>query len=339
MRVLAMLHLYTPVHNAGAELMIHPMLRALVRRGHQVDVVLSREHREIPTQYVHDGVTVFPRRGKGDPLLWFTDPARRPDLVVTHLENTERASVLGEQYNVPVVHVLHNTFGATKNALTRMPALAVVNSAWMAEDITAWWLWARGARPMPPVMILRPPVLAEEYTTTPGSRITLINLCAEKGAHTFYALAKRFPRRRFLGVTGAYYEQIRLDMPNVELIDHVPGPRMRELVYSRTKVLLMPSVYESYGRTGIEAAMSGIPTIAHPTAGLLESLGDGGNYADRDDHDAWQAHLTRLLTPRGWAEASQRARQRAAGLDPAGDLDAWADAAEVIGGGSARLAG
>jgi hypothetical protein len=40
-RLLAMLHAYPEHHNAGAEWMVHTLLRAAVERGHEVDVVLS----------------------------------------------------------------------------------------------------------------------------------------------------------------------------------------------------------------------------------------------------------------------------------------------------------
>jgi glycosyltransferase involved in cell wall biosynthesis len=331
-RVLAMLHLYTPVHNAGAELMAHAMLRSLAAAGHQVDVILSRDHYEIREPYTHDGVTVHPRRHKGDPLQWIADPRRRPDVIVTHLENTERASVLGQQHNIPVIHLLHNTFEQTKRDLRRGPALAVANTDWMAEDVTAWWLWRHGAaRPMPPLTVVRPPVVIDDYATTPGNRVTLINLCADKGVDVFYSLAKRFPRRKFLGVAGAYGTQVRLDLPNVEIVDHVRGDRIRDEVYARTRVLLMPSVYESFGRCAVEAACSGIPTIAHPTAGLLESLGTAGTFVDREDIDGWEDALGRLLSPSEWPAASRRARERATELDPTEDLQRWASTVEVIG--------
>ena len=49
---------------------------------------------------------------------------------------------------------------------------------------------------------------------------------------------------------------------------------MRQSVYARTRLLLMPSRSESFGRVGLEAAASGIPTIASPVEGVPEVLGD-----------------------------------------------------------------
>jgi glycosyltransferase involved in cell wall biosynthesis len=334
MHVLAMLHLYTPHHNAGAEMATHALLRTLVDSGHDVDVLLSRKHPEFTEPYTYDGVRVHPYRDKADPLRWLTDENRRPHLLVTHLENTDRASILGDMYRVPVAHIQHNTFTATRLATAMgRPALVVANTEWMAADLRDWWSLHQGAKQMPPVIVVHPPVPAADYATTPGDHITLINLSDGKGAYMFYALAKRFPDRKFLGVAGAYGEQVLLELPNVELLPHVRGDRMREEVYARTKVLLVPSWYESYGRVAVEAAHSGIPVIAHPTPGLREALGEAGVFADRDDADAWEAELKRLLSPRGWSAASKRIAAHAATLDPTSELERWVRAVEVIGGG------
>jgi len=329
-RVLAMLHLYTPHHNAGAEMAAHGLLRALVDRGHTVNVILSQHHPTITEPYTVDGVRVHPRRDKGDPPRFLTDPATAPDVIVTHLENTDRATILGGLHKVPVVHLCHNNHGPTKWSMLRRPALIVANSQWMADDFSQWWDAERPRHPMPPTIVIHPPVHPEDYRTKPGHHVTLVNVTADKGSDVFYALAERFPRARFLAVEGAYGPQDRRERPNVVWLDHVAGDRMRTAVYRRTRVLLMPSVYESYGRAGVEAACAGIPTIAAPTPGLREALGDAGVYADRADLDAWAAHLERLLTPAAWSAASERALARAAELHTDADLDRWATAVEGV---------
>lgn len=333
-----MLHLYTPHHCGGAEMAVHGLLRALAGRGHTVDVVLSQIHPGVTKSYDVDGVSVHPRMDKADPTRWMADPARRPHFVLTHLENTDRATILGRIYRIPVVQVMHNTYGPTRRALTRGPALVVANSAWLAEDAAGWWSDEMAGHVMPPVVVIPPPIDVEEYRTTPGAHITLINVIESKGADVFYALADRFPRQKFLGVAGAYGHQDRRDRPNVAWLDHMPGDRMRDQVYRRTRVLLMPSEYESYGRVGIEAACSGIPTIAHPTAGLRESLGDAAAFADRADLGKWAGHIRRLLKPAAWSAASARASALAAGLDTAGDLTRWATTVEAMTGELARHA-
>lgn len=330
MRVLAMLHAYPPAHNAGAEWAAHSLLRELAARGDTVDVLLSQpaaaEH-----GYTLDGVRVHPYRGKADPGPWMRGE-QRADVLVTHLENTARASILGELHRIPVVHLLHNTYEKSKSWLVKgSPALAVYNSAWMRADAEAWWRLNRGDRPMPRGIVTHPPVRVEDYRTRPGECITLVNLTAEKGAHVFYALAERMPRRKFLGVIGGYGEQIvRNDLPNVEIVPHTAGADMARLVYGRTKLLLAPSVYESWGRVAVEAMCSGIPVLAHPTEGLRESLGEAGVFCDRDDLGAWEAAIRRTTVPAAYTKAKRVAAARAAALDPAHGLDTWCQTVKEV---------
>jgi glycosyltransferase involved in cell wall biosynthesis len=325
-----MLHAYAPVHNAGAEWAAHGLLRELAARGHEVDVLLSQPG-GVSLGYEIDGVQVHSYRGKNDPMRWMRGDDRA-HVIVTHLENTQRASILAEMNAIPVVHLLHNTFELTKTwMVSGKPSLVVYNTDWMRSDVAGWWEFQRGDRPMPPGITIRPPVHMADYRTTPGDRITLINLTEEKGARVFYALAQRMPRRKFLGVVGGYGEQIvRTDLQNVEIVQHTAGYDMAKQVYSRTKVLLAPSVYESYGRVAVEAMCSGIPVIAHPTPGLKESLGAAGTFAERTDLPAWEAAITRLTSAKAFPKASRAAKARAVELDPSGELEAWCQAMEGV---------
>lgn len=96
---------------------------------------------------------------------------------------------------------------------------------------------------------------------------------------------------------GGYgVQQIPRRVPrNVEIIDHVAAERMDELVWSRTAILLAPSLRESWGMGAVEAMQRGIPVIAHPASGLLESLGHAGCFVDRDDWRRWRSEIRALL--------------------------------------------
>lgn len=323
MRVLMLAHQWIPEHNAGAEVMVHAMLRALVVRGHEVDVTLSRQTGE---PYVLDGVRVWPGR---DPKTLIPDAG----LLVTHLENTPVATLLGRWHRLPVVQVWHNTLAVTKR-YAPAAALGVANSEWMHADFKA----ALGPT-MPRSLVTRPPVSAADYATTPGDMVTLINLRPDeespggvvlgKGAELFWQLAALMPDVKFLGVKGAYGTQMVRDLPNVEVIEHVPHGRMRDEVYSRTRVLLVPSNYESWGRVAVEAMSSGIPIVFHPTPGLMESVGLTGWPAQRDDPGEWIAAIREI--DRAYPRWSQAARERAIELDPTEDLTRWCDAIEHLG--------
>jgi glycosyltransferase involved in cell wall biosynthesis len=327
MRVLAMLHLYAPAHCAGAEMMAHAMFRSLVERGHQVDVVLSQVHREIAGPYELDGVKVWPRKGKSDVLDYLDDA----DVIVTHLENTTRATILAGIHGVPIVHLLHNTMEPTRRWI-RPYVLCVYNSEWMRRDFAAWF--ASHGSEVPRGIVVRPPVYANDYATTPGKHVTLVNMYAEKGSKTFWELAKRMPDVDFLAVVGAYGKQDLHELPNVEVVPHTSF--MRDDVYARTRVLLMPSSYESWGRTGVEAMASGIPVIAHPTPGLKESLGDAGIFIDRNDVAGWQQGVRSLLDGRRWGAASRKALKRSSELDPDADLARWCGTMEEVAANGTR---
>lgn len=327
MQVVARLHAAPPRHNAGAEWMAWSMFRALVERGHDVTVWLSR-YGEDHEPYELDGVKVIPLESRLD----FATAVRRASVLVSHLENVKPTAALARGYGKPFVAICHNTFTPTfKDMASGGTALAVYNSVWMEREAEVFFAdYPKEIRP-DTSLIVRPPVFSEDYATKPGDRITLINTNPDKGGGLFHDLAQRMPDRQFLAVMGAYGEQTDYsDLPNVEVVEHVSGHEMREAVYSRTKVLLMPSFYESWGRAGVEALASGIPVLAHPTPGLCESLSEGGIFLERQDLDGWEAVLRKLETPAEYRLASKRAKARSAELDPTADLAGWCEAVEAL---------
>ncbi|MFD7861865.1 glycosyltransferase family 4 protein [Streptomyces sp. NPDC059783] len=325
---MARVHMMPPQHNAGAEHMLVSMLRPLVDRGHDVQVWLSR-YGKITEAYDYHGIQVVPLESRLD----FSAAVRRADVLLSHLECVPSTASLARGYGVPMGVVCHNTHPETfRNMAAGGTALAVYNSQWMRAEAELFFAeYPKSVRPASE-LVVRPPVFAADYATRPGKAITLINCNEGKGGRVFEALARRMPDVLFLAVRGAYGEQILPDLPNVEVVDHVDGADMRQQVYSRTKVLIMPSDYESWGRTGVEALASGIPVVASPTPGLCESLGDAGIFVDRSDIDGYEAVLRRLLQPAEYRLASKRAKARSAELDPTVELAAWCETVEGLAG-------
>ncbi|MEU9611910.1 glycosyltransferase family 4 protein [Streptomyces sp. NPDC048209] len=326
LRIVARAHAMPPEHNAGAEHMLVSMLRPLVERGHDVQVWLSR-YGKAHEVYDYRGIQVVPLESRLD----FPMAVKRAHALIAHLETVPSAAAMARGYGAPLVVVCHNTHRPTfRDAAAGGTALAVYNSLWMQREAELFFAeYPKGVRPTSE-LIVRPPVFADEYATRPGKAITLVNCNPEKGGKVLAALAKRMPDQQFLAVRGAYGEQILPDLPNVEVVEHVRGEDMRERVYGRTKVLLMPSSYESWGRAGVEALASGIPVVAHPTPGLTESLGEAGIFVDREDLDGYEAVLRKLLSPPEYRLASKRAKARSAELDPAADLATWCTAIEGL---------
>jgi glycosyl transferase family 1 len=326
LKVVARVHAAPPEHNAGAEHMLVSMLRPLVERGHDVSVWLSR-YGKAHAEYEYHGIRVVPLESRLD----FPTAVRRADVLLAHLETVPSTASLARGYGKPLVVVCHNTHRPTfRDAAAGGTALAVYNSLWMEREAELFFAeYPKAIRPEAS-LIVRPPVFADEYRTRPGKAVTLINCNLDKGGKVLAALAKRMPDTQFLAVKGAYGQQILPDLPNVEIVEHVPGEEMREKVYARTRVLLMPSSYESWGRAGCEALASGIPVVAHPTPGLCESLGEAGIFVDREDTAGYEAVLRKLAAPAEYRLASKRAKARSVELDPAADLAAWCSAVESL---------
>ena len=316
MRILVVVPDYPPGRCVGSWVMTHSLLRPLVDRNHRADVILTARSGE---PYVLDGVNVWPYASRRASFPFIEDA----DVLITHADSAERAMALGEVWGVPVVRLVHNTSAATESAVQRRPAaLTVFNSRHTAEAFRVGHDRS---------IMVRPLVDQADYETTPGEHVTLINLSRDKGADVFYDLAERLPNLKFLGVEGGYGAQVIDDLPNVERLPHLPADRMRAEVYARTRVLLMPSRHESWGRTGTEAICSGIPVVAHPVAGLRESLGSAGIFVDRDDIDGWVKAVSQLTDGRRWRAASQKARARSAELAPGPDLALWSAEVERLG--------
>ncbi|MFG3155388.1 glycosyltransferase family 4 protein [Streptomyces sp. NPDC048219] len=326
MSLMARVYGYPPDHNAGSEWMLHSMLRPLAERGHDVTVWLSHPGKT-EKRYEIDGVRVVPFQEGLD----FAAQATEADVLLSHYENVPVLAGLARDRRIPLAVICHDNF-ATSFHNAAGADLVVYNSEWIRRDGEIFY--ARYPREFLPrnSIVVRPPVLADEYRTEPGEAATLVNLNADKGGELFWQIAAWSPEWNFLGVRGAYGQQIMPPprLPNCEVVDGVPGQQMRDHVYRRSRVMLMPSLYESWGRVAIEAFASGIPVIAHPTPGLVESLGDAGIFAYRDDLGAWIHALTALQDPATWMQASLRAKARSIELSAAPDLDQWCDAVEAL---------
>lgn len=325
MKLTAYFHLFPPEHCAGSETTVHAALRAMVQRGHIVNVICDRS---ITAPYEIDGIQVVRplRRGVDS---WLDSYVRDSNLLVTHLDLTSQAMQLAMRTRIPLVHFVHNDAQLMYWRVdARVPykcALEVLNSHWLAAKPSRWQGIDRPEEWRGPSIVIHPVVEPHHYRCERGEKITLVNPTPTKGADTFKALAQLMPDYQFLAVEGGYGDQVITESGkhaasgNIAWMAHTPEIRN---VFRQTKVLLMPSDYESYGRVGIEAACAGIPTVCHPTEGLKEAFGDAGIFIHRDDVNSWYAELTRLLTDEVYyRKRSDAVLALADSLDPEGEFN------------------
>lgn len=300
-----MLQGYPPGARVGAFLATHEFLAGLAAEGHDVHVYkrLSRTFHS-----VLDGVHVHPGYDD-DPVA---DAIRRADVVVSHAGMEQFASQTAHELGVPDVRMVHSP---PPDGVLECASLAIFNSRSCATEVG----WDG------PQIVIHPPI-RRGLTVKPGSKVTLVHLATEKGGDLFWKLARAMPDVEFLGVKGGYgYPAGIYPRDNVAVVDTTENMAS---VYAQTRILLMPSARESYGLVGVEAMSCGIPVIAHPTSGLRESLGDAGLFVDRADEPGWVDAITRLRDAGEWQVASTRAQERAAALDPVGDIARFVEAIE-----------
>lgn len=306
-KIIAHVHAYVGHgREAGAETTLANILETLVQNGWEAEVILS----EPDHNYSINGVKVISENVTGVNFMHY---AKQADVLITHLECSERTAYVGRPLGIPVVQLIHNTLWQTEGYLRQGCDLAIYNSEWVAkhhmgekayatrtiskvdDNITRINFSPPSAVTWPHI-VLHPQIDPKLYRTRSGSReyITLINLFENKGPDVFWELAKRFPDEKFLAVKGGYGQQEIPDdiSDNVTVKENTADVKS---IYRRTKILLMPSKYESFGRVAIEAAASGIPTIASPTPGLVEALGETTPFCDPDSIDDWELELTILL--------------------------------------------
>lgn len=299
-------------------------LEALAHAGHEVTVYADL----VTETYERHGVRVNPRST-------FNKNKRTADLIYSHPDLGSIGYVVSQMHRLPYVAVVHNTGELNRWHLGHhKPTLTIWNS-----ESTRSELGGEGG------LVVRSRIRVKDHAVkTEGNSFTIINCTKDKGIDTFNALTKAHPEFPALAVRGGYGLQETPIPPSrkasphtptsqVSVVGPVPHADMGKAVWSKTKVLLMPSKFESWGRAGVEALCSGIPVIAHPTHGLRESLGDAGIFVDRDDIEGWSLELKQLMTdPTYYASASKRAKGRARSLEKqtAQDLTEFLTACESL---------
>jgi glycosyltransferase involved in cell wall biosynthesis len=295
-------------------MMIHGINKHLISQGHEVRVLIwQSNHYNIKNIYVYDGVDVFPPEQNMVETLFLW-----ADVIITHLDFTQQTIHLGRIFKKPVMHLIHNYTKRESIVQADRPQYIVYNS-YAARDIIQFNHES---------IVLHPACDYRFYDTGKDSQqneaITLINLDKNKGGHILRQIAERMPHKKFIGVKGSYSEPAKdgqqTDQPsNVEV--HEKTQYIKE-IYSRTRILIMPSAFESWGRTATEAMASGIPVICTKTPGLLENCGDAGIYIDdRDNIDEWVKAIEKLDNPKTYKKWSDKARNRSRELDPTKELE------------------
>lgn len=286
---------YLPMAKSGSEWNAHDINKWLMNRGHVVKVMTSKQSKE---NYEYDGIHVFNREHD-----WYFHHDWA-DIIFTQLDFAGDVAIDCKQSKKPAVWFAHNTF-MYSSVRTHRELNVVYNSYWNSEE----------CKYQNNGIVLQPPVDINHYRGEKGDKITLINLNNNKGANTFYRIAEAMPDKQFLAVQGGYGEQIYKHLQNVEIM---PNQSDIRIAYRKTKILLMPSHYESWGRTATEAMASGIPVICTDLPGLRENCADAATYCKQDRIEQWVQAIRNV--EENYEICSNKALQRANELIPENNL-------------------
>lgn len=314
------IHMYPPYHNAGAEWMAHCLNRYLVKE-HGFTIYVFIPSKSILGYNYFNPTTTY----EGVHVYNINDtPAMEKALaysaaICSHLDLANSVRKFAKEQKKPYIHFLHNSFEGKKLTAWQQdphPTFLIANSEWIRRFYEEFGF---------PIKVLYPPVFWQDYSVprTNANFITLINLNKNKGGKILPEIARRIPEEQFAGVKGGYDKQI-IDKSASNITYFPNTPKIQE-IYEKTKILLVPSSYESWGRVAVEAMSSGIPVIANPTPGLREALGNAGIFCHRDDIPAWVKEIKRLREDEEYYKLmSVKALARAKELDPIPQMDALA---------------
>ena len=157
-----------------------------------------------------------------------------------------------------------------------------------------------------------------------GDCVTLINANQNKGQAVFLEIARRMSDHTFLGVLPYYGERQVAPAPaNVEWVTFDDDIRN---ILRRTRILVMPSYYESFGRVAVEAMANGIPVLyskpaarsVYPggsTEGMQTWIAPAGVACDRDKPEEWVEAIQELDDAAVYTAKSEESKAHIEAMD------------------------
>ena len=225
-------------------------------------------------------------------------------------------------YNRPIIATCH--FDGNYNSIRSnskndwAELLLFINSIMEVQyrkNITPWPAQIQQTEIIRPLMHRNKIEIQEPFR---GDCITLVNANVNKGVQQFLDIARKMPQRKFLGVLP-YYGELRIP-PSPYNVEWVPFNDDIRTILKRTRILLVPSYYESFGRIAVEAMLNRIPVLyskpnpnsIYPggsTEGLDEWIRPTGISCNRDSIEDWVTAIQSLDDEAAYTERAEQSRQ------------------------------
>lgn len=214
----------------------------------------------------------------------------------------------------PTAIYIHNVeLGQIAGTLIAHPSLLyIANSPFTADRLRA----LAGIE-----AIVLPPFIQPHRYIAPetGNRVLFVNPAQIKGIETTLRLVEAHPDIPFTiieswNIPDGWRDHLINRCRGFRNLEWLPPTRSMAEIFARTRLLLMPSLWEeAYGRTVVEAQLNGIPVIASNRGALPDTVGDGGVILDvHAPIEDWESVLWTLYRDQGsWQILSDRARENA----------------------------
>jgi glycosyltransferase involved in cell wall biosynthesis len=305
--------------------------KLLQARGHNVSFVTTRR-----------GMYAIRGEYRGLPWVFYTNAEHEMSGAhvwsTAHFPTLNIVRRLNGRFHKPIVVTMH--FGENLNELPYKPDWA--EFLWVISNHITNNVRSRigehhfkTLEPIRPIMIENEVKFQERGTPPPGRYVTLINANILKGLPLFIELATRMPKIKFMGVRP-YYNKIVVpeNIPNIKWIDAQEDIRD---VMKETRILLVPSLYESWGRVAFEAMYNGIPVLhskpmdgtnpantreSGSTEGMREWIAGSQLMLDNNNIQEWISAIKTLSEhPEEYEKYSTQAYDTAYGLNIFKDID------------------
>lgn len=314
MSVVALSHGYPPLWNMGGEVALH---RAMIAIRGDKHVLTSTDE-----PYMFEGVNVHKINTPN-----VLDINANPVPIAKQLRELDARVVIGQnELSLAAVRCGMNSkivsfvnvhtpprYGRGIAKAMRFADFAVYNTETSARE------WGEPNAP-----VLHPPITPlPNRRITGGDAYTLLSSLSNKGVSVMLDLAERYPDQRFIVVRSPAepthglpnLEERAAKLPNLELHPRVP-PEEVVKYFEQTRILLVPSRYETYGMSAIEAAGYGIPSVHVDTPHVREGIGDAAYLVPPLNTDAtskgieeiennYESYSTKSRLRAEWLEARQ----------------------------------
>lgn len=178
-----------------------------------------------------------------------------------------------------------------------------------------------------PCVVSWPIIDVDHYRVQPGKHVTLVNPIPEKGGNLFVRVAEMLPEIPFLAVEGGWWKDRQVGKDGPPNLTWMPYQKDGREIYRKTRVLLYPGQWDAgkgwmkgVGMTALEASCAGIPVIASPGDGLIESMGGYATFVPSHDAEDWAYAIKRVYV-HDWDECHAKALERADSLSSSQQID------------------